>query len=77
MFCCYRYVRVVFNGPWSETLLATLGTIVCVNGHEVYLEVEPREATAVASRLFSHFPVQDIGITDLPLEKIIESMYGR
>ena len=67
-----KQIRVVLNGPWSEDQLEKLGEI---NEDEVLIEVEHSEATGVAPHLFSNFPVQDIGVTDQPLERIIESIY--
>ena len=67
-----KQIRVVLNGPWSEDQLEKLGEI---NEDEVLIEVEHSEATGVAPHLFSNFPVQDISVTDQPLERIIESIY--
>jgi ABC-2 type transport system ATP-binding protein len=72
-----KEIRVVFKGPWSVGLIERLGKIRQMNGQEVLIEVEPDQAASVASDLFAHFPVQDISITDPPLETIIESIYLR
>lgn len=70
-----KQIRVVFDGQWSMDEVGKLGKIIGKNGYEVLLEVEPDKAATVASNLFAHFQVNDIGITDPPLEKIIESIY--
>lgn len=72
-----KQIRVVFSGPWSMDGLERLGKIKEMNGRDVLLEIEPDQAAFVASHLFASFPVKDIGITDPPLEKIIESVYLR
>jgi ABC-2 type transport system ATP-binding protein len=70
-----KQIRIVFDGPVSTDTLGGLGTIRRINGQEVRLEVDADRAAAVASHLFSNHPVRDIGIGDLPLEEIIESIY--
>jgi len=72
-----KQIRVVFSGPWAVEQLEKLGHLREIKGDEVFIEVEPDKAPAVASHLFSNFPVQDIGITDPPLESVIESIYAR
>jgi ABC-2 type transport system ATP-binding protein len=72
-----KQIRVVFNGPWTVEQLEKLGHLREKKENEVLLEVEPDQAPAVASHLFSHLPVQDIAITDPPLERVIESIYAR
>jgi ABC-2 type transport system ATP-binding protein len=72
-----KQIRVVFNGPWTVEQLEKLGHLREKKENEVLLEVEPDQAPAVASHLFSNFPVQDIAITDPPLERVIESIYSR
>ncbi len=71
-----KQIRVVFNGPFKIDKVKRLGEIRRMNDHEILLEVEPENAASVASHLFSNFPVKDLGITDPPLEKIIESYYS-
>jgi len=70
-----KQIRVVFSGSWSIDQVGKLGEIKQINGAELLLEVEPDEAASVASHLFANFAVQDIGIMDPPLEKVIESIY--
>ena len=70
-----KQIRIVFDSPVTKEALGGLGTIRKMNGHEVRLEVDADRAAAVASHLFSNYPVKDIGIIDLPLEEIIESIY--
>jgi ABC-2 type transport system ATP-binding protein len=72
-----KQIRVSFNGPWTMDQIEGLGHIREMNDHEILIEVEPDQAASVASHLFANLPVKDIGITDPPLEKIIESMYLR
>lgn len=70
-----RQIRVVFSGPWAMDQVQNLGKIEEGNGRELLIEVEAEKAAEVASTLFAHFPVQDISITSIPLEKIIETIY--
>jgi ABC-2 type transport system ATP-binding protein len=72
-----KQIRVVFDGQWSMGEVEKLGKIIEKNGYEVLLEVESDKAATVASNLFSRFQVKDIGITNPPLEKIIESIFLR
>jgi len=70
-----KQVKVVFDGPWAMEQVKNLGKIIGKNGQEILLEVEAHKAASVASNLFTHFPVKDIGITSPPLETIIETIY--
>jgi ABC-2 type transport system ATP-binding protein len=70
-----RQIRVEFNGPWAIDEVKKIGAVKERNGQEILLEVESEKAASVASHLFANFPVKDIGIANLPLEKIIESIY--
>ncbi len=70
-----KQIRVVFDSPVTKEALGGLGTIRKMSGQEVRLEVDADRAAAVASHLFSNYPVKDIGITEMPLEEIIESIY--
>jgi ABC-2 type transport system ATP-binding protein len=70
-----KQVRVLFNGLWSVDQVRKVGDVKEMDGKELLLEVETDKAASVASYLFANFPVQDIGITDPPLEQVIESIY--
>jgi len=70
-----KQIRVVFNDRPDGSALEKLGQLTKSQGQEICLEVDPSEASSVASHLFSHFSIQDISITEVPLEKIIESIY--
>ena len=70
-----KEIRIEFNGPWAIDEVKKMGTLKERNGQEILLEVESGKATIVASHLFANFPVKDIGITNPPLEKVIESIY--
>lgn len=70
-----KQIRVLFGGPYNMSELSLLGEVRHANSHEVLIEIEAGHATAVASRLLSSMPVLDIGISDLPLEKIVEAIY--
>jgi ABC-2 type transport system ATP-binding protein len=72
-----KQIKVVFNGPWAMDWVSKLGRIIEKNEQEILLEVEPGEAALVASTLFAHFPIKDIGIMSPRLETIIESIYLR
>jgi len=72
-----KQIRIVFRDRLDLGEIEKLGEIKERNGLEVLLEVDSDRATSVASYLFSNFHVQDIGINDLPLEKMIESIYFR
>ncbi len=70
-----KRIRVVFDGAWERAPLEEFGEVRSAGGQEVSLEVESSRAASVASLLFSKFPVKDIEIADLPLERVIESIY--
>ncbi len=70
-----RQIRVVFREFEGLGPMENLGRIVRADGPEVWLDVEPEKAAAVASRLLAEFQVQDISIMDPPLEEIIEAIY--
>ncbi len=70
-----KQIRIVFSTAVSPDALSTLGTIRQISGEEIRMEVDADRAAAVASHLFSHYPVKDIGIAEMPLEEIIESIY--
>jgi ABC-2 type transport system ATP-binding protein len=72
-----KQIRVVFDGQWSMGEVGKLGKIIENNGYEVLLEVESDKVATVASNLFSRYQVKDIGITNPPMEKIVESIYLR
>ena len=70
-----KRMMIVFNGQWSLDFVQKYGKVREMNGQEVLLEVDPDDASRVASHLFSTFPIKDITITDPPLEDVIESIY--
>jgi ABC-2 type transport system ATP-binding protein len=70
-----KQVRVVFSGPWQREQIEKLGDVKDAGAREVILEVERDQASSVASRLFAHFAVNDITITDPSFDRIIESLY--
>ena len=72
-----KQMRVTLTGAANTDELRELGEIKAANGPEVLLEVAADRAAEVASRLFASFPVQDISITDPPLEEVIEAIYAR
>jgi viologen exporter family transport system ATP-binding protein len=72
-----KQMRVTLTRSANTSELGELGEIKAASGREVLLEVAADRAAAVASRLFACFPVQDISITDPPLEEIIEAIYAR
>lgn len=72
-----KRIRVRFQGPWQMETLGQLGAVTFSTEDEVHLEVEPGRAAAVASRLLTQMPVQDIGITDPPLEEILAKIYQK
>jgi ABC-2 type transport system ATP-binding protein len=70
-----KHVRVGFSGPWKRDGLDRFGKIRELNDQEVVIEVDAAVAASVASHLIGHYPINDISITDPPLEKVIESIY--
>ena len=72
-----KQMRVTLTRPAETNKLGELGEIKGVSGQDVVLEVAAERAAAVASRIFASFAVQDISITDPPLEEIIEAIYAR
>ena len=48
-----KEIKIIFHGEWSLDLLKKHGKVKQTNSQEVLLEVEPDEASMVASHLFS------------------------
>jgi ABC-2 type transport system ATP-binding protein len=70
-----KLIRIAFKGPWAVDMVGKLGDIKEMNGQEILLEVDADQASVVASYLFSNFSLQDIAISDPPLEQFVERLY--
>jgi ABC-2 type transport system ATP-binding protein len=72
-----KQIRVLFDGPWARDALAQLGSLLRADVHEALLEVEAPAAARAAAFICSRFSIRDITITEMPLERIIESIYAQ
>ena len=72
-----KQIKILFDGPWARDELAPLGDLVRVDAPEVVLEVEAAAAARAAAFICSRFSIRDIAIMEVPLEKIIESIYAQ
>lgn len=72
-----KQIRVLFDGPWARDALAQLGSLLRADAHEALLEVEAPAAARAAAFICSRFSIRDITITEMPLERIIESIYAQ
>lgn len=72
-----KRVKVTFNGPWNKDIIEKFGKVLNWQETEVLLEVSPERAVGMVGDLFAHFPVQDISVSDPPLEMIIEEIYRK
>ena len=72
-----KQIRIVFNGPWSVDRIQKLGVIRQMNNSEIMIDVASDKVAAVASRLFTEYPVKDISIAEPKLEAVIEDIYAR
>ena len=70
-----KQVRVVFAGPWDPVALGRIAPIRSSEGQEALLEIEPDRAPSVAAEILARFPVKDIEVRDLPLERVVEDLY--
>jgi len=70
-----KQIRILFGGPWEMDELKRYGRILHASGQEVSLEVESQQAAPLTAHLLARFPVKDLSITEMPLERIIESIY--
>jgi ABC-2 type transport system ATP-binding protein len=70
-----RQIRIFFSGPWEIEGVANLGDIIKQNDREVILEIDAEKTLTITTHLFKTFPVKDINIEGLGLERIIESIY--
>lgn len=72
-----KKVKITFNGPWDKDVITKFGRVLKWQETEVLLELSSGGAAKIVGDLFAHFPVQDIAISDPPLEVIIEEIYKK
>ena len=72
----HRRIRVSLREVVATEVLAGYGEVVEVDGAVATLQV-PRESTAaVATRLLSELPVEDVSIEDPPVEDVVRAVFA-
>lgn len=71
----HKILKLRFASPQSRERLAAFGTVGACDGLEAELRVPRESVTDVSGRLLGEFPVDDIGIEDMPIEEVIGRMF--
>ncbi|MEY4520632.1 MAG: hypothetical protein RLZZ499_3232, partial [Cyanobacteriota bacterium] len=74
-FAPYRQVRVELAQARSRDELASFGEIESIQGQEVRLLVPREKLTATISRILAQLEVQDLNVSDPPIEEIIGRLF--
>lgn len=74
-FAPYREVKVELANPQDGPQLARYGDIETLNGCSVSLIVQRSALTQTVSRILAEFAVQDLTVTDPPIEEVIGRVF--
>jgi ABC-2 type transport system ATP-binding protein len=74
-FAPYRQVKVELAQALSPDVLADFGEIESIQGQEVRLLVPREKLTATISRILAQLEVQDLNVSDPPIEEIIGRLF--
>jgi ABC-2 type transport system ATP-binding protein len=74
-FAPYRQVKVELAQTISQDELASFGEIESIQGQEVRLLVPREKLTATISRILAQLQVQDLNVSDPPIEEIIGRLF--
>jgi ABC-2 type transport system ATP-binding protein len=74
-FAPYRQVRLELAQALSAKELASFGEVESIQGQEVRLIVPRDKLTATISRILAQLQVQDLNVSDPPIEEIIGRLF--
>jgi ABC-2 type transport system ATP-binding protein len=74
-FAPYRQVRVELAQALSQDELADFGEVESIQGQEVRFLVPREKLTATISRILAQLQVQDLNVSDPPIEEIIGRLF--
>ncbi|WP_008312712.1 ATP-binding cassette domain-containing protein [Leptolyngbya sp. PCC 6406] len=74
-FAPYREVKVELANPADGPLLARYGDLETLNGCSASLIVQRGALTQSVSRILAEFAVQDLTVTDPPIEEVIGRVF--
>ncbi|PSB12641.1 ABC transporter [Pleurocapsa sp. CCALA 161] len=74
-FAPYRQVRVELAQARSRDELASFGEVESIQGQEVRLLVPREKLTVTISRILAELQVQDLNVSDPPIEEIIGRLF--
>ncbi|MGB5633694.1 MAG: ATP-binding cassette domain-containing protein [Waterburya sp.] len=74
-FAPYRQVKVELVQSLSSEQLANFGEIESIQGQEVRFIVPREELTATISRILAQLQIQDLSVSDPPIEEIIGRLF--
>jgi ABC-2 type transport system ATP-binding protein len=74
-FAPYRQVKLELAQTISPNELASFGEVESIQGQEVRLLVPREKLTASISRILSQLQVQDLNVSDPPIEEIIGRLF--
>ncbi len=74
-FAPYREVKIELAQSLSAQQLADFGEIESIQGQEVRFIVPREELTATISRILAQLKVQDLSVSDPPIEEIIGRLF--
>ncbi|MGL5834408.1 MAG: ABC transporter ATP-binding protein [Waterburya sp.] len=74
-FAPYRQVKLELAQTFSPDELASFGEVESIQGQEVRLLVPREKLTATISRILSQLQVQDLNVSDPPVEEIVGRLF--
>jgi ABC-2 type transport system ATP-binding protein len=74
-FAPYRQVRIELAQALSPAELASFGEVESIQGQEVRFLVPREKLTATISRILAQLQVQDLNVSDPPIEEIIGRLF--
>ena len=74
-FAPYRQVKVELARALSHAELTSYGEIESIQGQEVRFLVPREKLTTTISRLLAQLPIQDLSVSDPPIEEIIGRLF--
>jgi ABC-2 type transport system ATP-binding protein len=74
-FAPYREVKIELATPSDATHLARYGEVESLDGCSVSLIVQRTALTETVSRILADLPIQDLTVTDPPIEEVIGRVF--